>query len=233
MFLKSGELYDCIYGAFKDYRKEATEIAAIIRRTNPAAKSILDVACGTGEHARFFSRQHGYCVDGIDLDPVLIEIARAKNLDGRFSAADMTSFELGKTYDAILCLFSAIGYVKSLAHVEQTFVHFRKHLAPGGVVIVEPWFTTETWSPGRTHLKTYEDEKIKIARMSESRRERRLSLLTFHYLIATTKGVQYEIEQHELGLFTVEEMLACFTRAGLNARYDPRGLTDRGLYVAT
>ena len=39
-------------------------------------------------------------------------------------------------------------------------------------------------------------------------------------------------EVHELGLFTTAELLQTFRDAGLDADYDPKGLTDRGLYIA-
>jgi hypothetical protein len=47
-----------------------------------------------------------------------------------------------------------------------------------------------------------------------------------------TGGTRRASEVHELGLFTVAELLEAFRQAGLRAEYDPKGLTDRGLYVA-
>jgi len=51
-------------------------------------------------------------------------------------------------------------------------------------------------------------------------------------LIGTTEEIRHETEDHELGLFTVEEMTRCFQEAGLDLSYDPEGLFGRGLYVA-
>src|SRR5690348_4593728 len=69
MFSESAAFYDLIYSAFKDYPAEAAALAGVIRREHPRAKTILDVACGTGEHARLLAREHGFDVDGLDLDP--------------------------------------------------------------------------------------------------------------------------------------------------------------------
>ena len=55
MFSESAELYELIYSRFKDYAAEAERIATLIRRVHPSAQRILDVACGTGEHARLLS----------------------------------------------------------------------------------------------------------------------------------------------------------------------------------
>ena len=46
---ESAELYDKIYG-FKDYAQEAEAIHQTIQRFKPGAKTLLDVACGTGKH---------------------------------------------------------------------------------------------------------------------------------------------------------------------------------------
>jgi len=232
MFTESAELYDIIYSGFKDYRAEARQIAAVIRREQPAARRVLDVACGTGEHARMLTEAHGFEVDGLDLDPAFVRIAAAKLPRGRVYETDMTSFSLDRRYDVVMCLFSSIGYVLTLDNVTRTLERFRAHLLPGGVVLVEPWFAPDALQVGRITLNTVERADITVARMSEIAIEGRLSRLRFEYLIGRGGRVQHAVEVHELGLFTPDELLDCFVRAGLEAGFDTVGLTGRGLYVA-
>lgn len=232
MFSESAELYDLIYSRFKDYVAEAERIAALIRRVHPGARRILDVACGTGEHAYLLTERHGFDVDGLDLDPALVRIAQAKVPSGEFRTADMTDFELGRKYDAVLCLFSSIGYVRTLENVQRTLAHFRRHTAPDGIVVVEPWFTPDALESGRIYLKTAESDALTVCRMSHMQVEGRLSKLCFEYLIGRSDGIERASEVHELGLFTVDEMLGCFSAAGLTAEYNSEGLYGRGLYVA-
>ena len=78
MFSASAQLYDLIYSEFKDYAAESTKLAAVIRRAHPHARTVLDIACGTAEHARLLADEHGFDVDGLDLDPAFVEIARRK-----------------------------------------------------------------------------------------------------------------------------------------------------------
>ncbi|HEV2171306.1 MAG TPA: class I SAM-dependent methyltransferase, partial [Candidatus Binatus sp.] len=111
MFVESAELYDAIYH-FKNYAHECEILRAIVAVNAPGARTILDVACGTGEHDKFL-KQH-YAVDGIDLNENYLAAARAKNPAGTYTLADMTGFDLSKRYDAVTCLFSAIGYVKTV-----------------------------------------------------------------------------------------------------------------------
>jgi ubiquinone/menaquinone biosynthesis C-methylase UbiE len=230
MFTQTAKYYDLIY-SFKDYVAESAKIAALIRKEHPAAHSILDVACASAEHARLLSPE--FAVDGIDLEPQFIEIAQRKVPRGRFSVADMRSFELGKKYDVVQCLFSSIGYLTRGTKVVAALQCFRNHLNENGVIIVEPWFTPDTWRVGVPAMAPPVDlPDIKICRMNVSERTGNISLWRFHYLIATPSGVQYISEDHELALYTVDEMLDFFTQADLEATYDPTGLSGRGLYIA-
>jgi ubiquinone/menaquinone biosynthesis C-methylase UbiE len=106
MFTKTAEYYDLIY-SFKNYASEAKKIDALIKKEHLTARSILDVACGTAEHAKLLAQD--FSVDGIDLEPKFIQAAQRKVPSGNFSVADMRQFELGKKYDVVQCLFSSIA----------------------------------------------------------------------------------------------------------------------------
>jgi Methyltransferase domain len=62
-------------------------------RPRVRSQTVLDVACGTGEHARLLAAQ-GFVVDGLDLDPAFVRIAEQKHPAGQFFAADMRDFHL-------------------------------------------------------------------------------------------------------------------------------------------
>jgi ubiquinone/menaquinone biosynthesis C-methylase UbiE len=93
MFVESAELYDAIYH-FKNYARECERLRTLIGEAVPAANTILDVACGTGEHARFL-KEH-YAVDGVDINENYLRAARLKNPAGNYTRADMTDFDLGR-----------------------------------------------------------------------------------------------------------------------------------------
>ena len=232
MFSKSAGLYDKIYLKFKDYEAEAQKISELISRENPSARTILDVACGTGEHARILRDQHGFEVDGIDLEEKFISIAQHKSPKGHFIRADMVDFNLGKRYDTVMCLFSSIGYVQTLDRVTQTLERFNAHLNEGGVILVEPWFSPGTLTPGRIFLDTSESEDLTVVRMGYTQVQDRISTVHFEYLIGSHGKIEHEVEKHELGLFTVDEMKGCFKDAGLKPSYEKEGFSGRGLYIA-
>ena len=97
-------MYDPIYATFKDYPTETSKLASLLRQQYPSCRSVLDVACGTGEHIRLLVREHGFRVDGVDLDPRVLAIAARKSPTSRFWEADMTDFQLPTRYDAVVCL---------------------------------------------------------------------------------------------------------------------------------
>jgi 2-polyprenyl-3-methyl-5-hydroxy-6-metoxy-1,4-benzoquinol methylase len=85
MSSQTAEYYDLLYSTIKDYAREAPAIAANLRQLNRQARTVLDVGCGTGEHAKRLTAD-GFLVDGIDLDPVFIRLARRKHPAGQFVA---------------------------------------------------------------------------------------------------------------------------------------------------
>lgn len=234
MFSEAPELYDAIYGAFKDYDGEAARVARLVREVAPNAHRLLDVGCGTGEHAVRLHRDHAFDVSGLDIEPAFVERARAKLPSARFWQADMADFELNVQFDGIVCLFSSIGYLTELRQLEAAARCFLRHLSPGGVAVVEPWFSPDAWHSGRVYLHTGQIDRGHIVRMSYSSVEGRVSRIEFHYLIGTAEGIDHRVEHHELGLFTASELTGAFARAGFSSiRYDPEGLIGRGLLIAT
>jgi len=231
MFEVFAEYYDAIYAGIKDYPAEADAVASLVRRINPGARTILDVACGTGEHARRLA-ERGFLVDGLDIDPAFVRLARQKHAAGGFFEADMADFQLPARYDVIVCLFSSIGYLRTLNRVSCALECFREHLAPGGVVVVEPWFAPGVLDEKRVGTTSGEADGTRIVRTSRIEVQSRLSRLHFDYEITDSGGTRHATEVHELGLFSNEELMDAFRAVGLLPEFDPEGLAGRGLYVA-
>ncbi len=232
MFSQAPELYDLIYSCYKDYAAESAAVAASVRQANPAARTVLDVACGTGEHARHLTQTHGFAVDGLDIEPGFARIARGKLPQATITEADMCDFHLGRRYDAVVCLFSAIGYVRTVEHLRRAIRCLREHLREDGVALVEPWLTPDRMQSGLVFLKTGEKDETKVCRMGRTTVEGRVSRIDFEYLIGQPHSIRRVSEVHELGLFTVDEMTDAFTAGGLEVKHDPEGPTGRGLYIA-
>ena len=132
MFSETARFYDLIYDQFRDYEGDTARVAELLQRLAPEAELILDVGCGTGRHAEALTLRHGYRVDGLDIEPGFVEIARRRCPGGRFVAGDMADFDLGGRYDVVLCLFSSIGYVKTMKRLVSAARSLRRHLSIHG-----------------------------------------------------------------------------------------------------
>jgi dTDP-3-amino-3,4,6-trideoxy-alpha-D-glucopyranose N,N-dimethyltransferase len=231
-YSKAAEFYDLLYSGDKDYSGEAQMVAELIGKHSAGASTVLDVGCGTGSHARGLI-DLGFFVDGVDIESAFVEIASEKCPEGTFRVADMTMMDLPERYDAVVCLFSAIGYVLSESALNQTLCHMVSHLSTGGVVIVDPWFEPEQLSDRWIATRTSERDGTTVTRMSRNVIEGSISRLEFEYLIGTPEGIEHRSETHDLGLFTQGQMESAFGQAGLAVERLPKMLRTRGVYVGT
>jgi hypothetical protein len=100
------------------------------------------------------------------------------------------------------------------------------------VIVVEPWFAPGGLDTSRVVKNIGEGEGLRVTRTSQVAVDGRMSRLFFEYEIENADGVRHASEVHELGLFTTGEMIDAFWQAGLDVDHDPKGLSDRGLFVA-
>jgi SAM-dependent methyltransferase len=231
-YAKSSEVYDAVYAAKKDYSKEAEQAHRVIEaHKHTAGNDLLDVACGTGLHAQVLRRW--YHVEGLDLSEGQLAVARQRLPDVTFYHADMTDFATGKTYDAITCLFSAIGELLDIEQVNSAIRTMAQHLKPGGVLIVEPWLRPEQFRDGRIHSDFVDELEFKVARMTVVERHGKIVDLYMHYMVGRPGNVEEFTEHHQEALHTVDEYMSAFQLAGLDSAYDDVGLIGRGMYIGT
>ena len=225
-------MYDLLY-SFKNYEAEVRDLVSLIRARNPGAGSLLDVACGTGKHLELL-RADFSDVAGVDLNAELLAIAQARLPDVPFTEADMRTFDLGRTFDAVTCLFSSVGYLRDEADLAEAVARMAAHLGPGGVVIVDGWVRREAWWPG-TNVQALAEtaDGVAAARVARTWREGDRSVLDMRYLIATAdNGFEQEQERHELTLFSDEAYRAAFEAASLEPAVVASPMQDRDRYVA-
>ncbi len=226
--------YDAIYTAMKDYGLEAERVRELIARHQLApAASLLDVACGTGLHLEHL--RHHFYVEGIDLSRPQLDIATTRLPGVRLHQGDMTSFDLGRQFGAVTCLFSAIGHLLTEVALHASIAQMAAHLEPGGLLVVEPWLSPEAWSDGHLSVETAGlDADRKIVRISRSWREDRITHLEMHHFVTNPpEPAEYILEHHQTALYTRDEYLQAFMAAGLSAWFHESGLSDngRGVYL--
>ncbi len=222
------DVYDQVYQDRKDYQAEAEAVARLIRARKPDASTLLDVACGTGIHLQAFASLFG-TVEGLDISDSMFDRANQRLPGVPLHLADMRSFQLGKKFDAIVCMFSSIGYLASVDDLDSTLASMARHLTPGGVVVIEPWYTPTSFIENyvSSHLVTTDGRTI--ARVSHSTREGDATRMEIHYLIADASGVHHQTDIDRLTLFTADQYENAFTMAG--GKVEHVGDTGLGYYV--
>lgn len=276
---KSASIYDAIYTAMKDYRRETERLHAIIMARLQSfdhryqVPSLLDVACGTGLHLEHL-RNH-FRVEGLDISEAQLSIASARlagavskevvsgswtssepdGLEGtifhnlfrqsleelareagnlsieagiQLYLADMVTFTLGRQYDVVTCLFSAIGHLNS-DQLRPAIANLARHVAPGGLLIVEPWLSPGQWQPGHISMDVVNQPDLKVARIGRSTRTGNVIHLELEHLVARPGGTEHFVELHDLTMFDWDtEFQPAFEDAGLNVRFETSGISNNG-----
>ncbi len=229
---KSAYIYDECY-SFLVYSAASRKLHAIIQQLNPNTKTLLDVACGTGKHLELLNEH--YQVQGLDINPDLLEIARKRCPEVPFHQENMVAYNLAQKFDVITCLFCSIGHVKTIENAKIALACMARHLRSGGILIIEPWVSPERCWTNRVTADFTDEPELKIMRMYTHEIEGRVSVFDINYLIGTPQGVKYFKEREEMGLFTHEEYIDMFEKAGLEVSYDEQGFLFPkhiyGLYI--
>lgn len=228
------QYYDLFYLRRKDYESEARVIERIITEEGlPQTRTLLDAGCGTGEHLKHLSTR--FSCTGLDINKRMVELAAGKVPAAKFCVGDMVSFKLDARFDVITCLFSSIGYVRTLRNLVKTLTNFRRHLKEGGLVVVEPWVFKADFIEGHMSLDTVEDGGVKFVRMAQSRLTEHEWTVEMHYLIGEEGAIRHEVEVHKMVALDREDYMQAFkTSRFKDVRFleENLWLNCRGLFTA-
>lgn len=224
MFERTTDLYDLAY-SHKDYTQESAWVREAVRTRVPEARTLLDVACGTGKHLEHL--RDDFACQGLDIDPRFVAIA-AERSNVPVHIGDMDNFDLGERFDAVICLFSAIGYSGDLY---AAIASMARHVALGGVLIVEPWFTPDEWLPGHIHVLDHEADGVRLIRMTHSGIDGNVATMEMHHLVGTSTGIEHLVDTHRMTLFTLDDYEAALRGAGLTYELDQPGPFGRGALI--
>lgn len=126
-------------------------------------KSLLDLACGTGELSVRFAKE-GFAVTGVDLSSDMLSVAQAKSQEAGFSLSfyeqNMAELEGHGTYDIIGIFCDSLNYLQSDEDVIHTFSNVFRHLKEDGIFIfdvhsiykISEVFVNQTYCLSEDHL---------------------------------------------------------------------------------
>lgn len=219
-------------GRGKDWDGEARLVTELVRTRRPEARSLLDVACGTGVHLATFNELFEE-VEGLELSGPMRERARRRLPGIRLHAGDLRRFDVGRTFDAITCLCFSVAYSTTVEELESAIGCMGRHLVPGGVIVLEPWWFPEQFLDGYVDGHVVRDGDRVISRLTHSTEKDGCTVMTVHYAVAEPSGMTDFTEVEVAGLFTRDEYETAFERAGCAVEYLSNAPNGRGLFVAT
>lgn len=106
-----------------------------IERYGPAASSLLELGCGTGAVLDGLSAVGSLA--GMDISPDMLDIARARLPGVQFIQGDISSFDLERRFDAIVCTYDVLNHLADFDRWISCFECACRHLAEGGLFIFD------------------------------------------------------------------------------------------------
>lgn len=207
--------YDAMYVDRPGYEKECDNVVKLIRQHGKTdGNDLLDIACGTGEQARFLSRY--FQVVGLDLSVGMLDVAKKKVPEAEFVAADMCDFDLGRQFDAVINLYGSIGFVENFEQMQASVEKSFRHLKPGGVFLLTPWSTRETFQEGIFSTADRRDG-LDFCRMEILRRRSDDKVrVEMHHLIGKDLEIRYFRHEQSITLFSEQEYVLALEEAGFD-----------------
>ena len=224
------ELYNDLAGWWpvisppSEYAEEAALYAGMIRAaSNSPVREVLELGSGGGNNASHMKRDFDLTL--VEPAEGMRELSRALNPECTHADGDMRYVRLGRTFDAVF-VHDAVMYMVTEDDLRAALATVSAHLAPGGVALVAPDATSETFREATEHGGG-EDANGRRARYLQWTLPPLPGGSSFetHYafLLREPDGTVRAVHDvHREGLFPRATWLRLFREAGLAASLAPR-----------
>jgi len=183
-------------------------VAMIEKHAKREVRTLLNLGCGGGKNAHNLKRH--YEVTGLDLSLAMLANARTLNPECTFVQGDMREFSLPTRFDAIL-IDDAVSYMTSKEDLRRLFRAAYRHLEAGGVMVVSPDGTKETFEQNETRV-FHAEAKAKPEGVDvvfiENNYDPDPTDDTYDglilYLIRENGKLRVEVDHHTLGIFAAD-----------------------------
>jgi SAM-dependent methyltransferase len=220
-----GPLHASHYDRFhhtKNYRAEVDQLRAVFAKEGPVS-SVLDLGCGTGRHLEVLAAA-GYDVVGVDRSTAMAELARARltKFPERAAVVEADLFELNldREFDAVIMMFSLIGYQVTNHRVRATLDTLRRQVRPGGLVLFDVMDAAAVLGAERpgSGISTFQDgeQQVLVARSTAVNIEEQVIELVLRMWQVEGDRVTDQVdEKHVIRYFLPRELALLLQVAGL------------------
>lgn len=230
------EVYDQLV-AWAPYEQWVEDLVRRMRRHGlEVGQSVLDAACGTGLSSVPLAKR-GYRVTGVDCSQPMLEGARRRaeeaGVELELHRADLLEMDLGRRFDAVVCMHSGLDYILDLDRLQGAFRSLRRHVVEGGLFafdkcLDEPEFYQESSTNSR-HL----EDGTAIFNYSWDREEK----IFRQHCVVLREGQGQEVRRtevvHKMLAVSVERLIEMLGREGFVMLERPEQFTisDPGMGI--
>jgi SAM-dependent methyltransferase len=129
----------------EEYAGEAAGFAQVLLARLPPFARVLELGSGGGHNA-FHLKAH-FALTLTDLSPEMLEVSKRLNPECEHVMGDMRTLVLGRAFDGVF-VHDALSYLTTEAELAQALETVARHLERGGVALLVPDETSETFEPG-------------------------------------------------------------------------------------
>ncbi|MFC8686529.1 class I SAM-dependent methyltransferase [Brevibacillus porteri] len=171
---------------------------------------VLDLCCGSGRHSRALARR-GYEVVGVDLSPVLLQLAEEQNTYPQLSFArcDMRDIPFHEEFDIVVNLFTSFGYFSTDEENANVIRNMAQALKTKGEVVIDflnAAYVMDNLVPNST--KEVSGMLIKEERWIQD------GFVKKRILISDESSNEPREYMEQVRLFSAQQMIAMLTEAG-------------------
>jgi len=201
MYENMAQAYEHLFPLSRNQLQLVTELF-------PPPKKILDLGCGTGELLRALGTLGGYQLEGRDLSPSMIEVAREKAKQSSspltFRPQGLLELDDYESWDGILCLGNTLPHLKSLEELTIFFQKVFRALLPGSSFLLQLLNYQKILKNGFVEFPVLENGPIRLIR--------NYSLIEPDQILFETKVFfQEKVYQNQMSLypFSSDHILSC------------------------
>ncbi|GIG00378.1 class I SAM-dependent methyltransferase [Catellatospora citrea] len=198
-----------------DYAEEAAFAAQLLRSASIPVREVLELGSGGGHNAVHL-REH-FEMTLSDLSAEMLDVSRRLNPDCAHHVGDMRTLRLGRAFDAVF-LHDAVSYMTTEDDLRQAIATAYAHCRPGGVAVLLPDETTQTYEPGADHggVDGPDGRGVRFLEWSwDPDPADSWTVTEYAFLLRDADGsVRTTHETHRTGVFAREVWLRLLTEAG-------------------
>jgi SAM-dependent methyltransferase len=205
MFKKYAKIYD-YFNLDKNYKREINYLLKIIKKfKKKKVYKILDIGCGTGNHANLLAKKKFFIV-GLDKSPEMIDMAKKKFKKVLFTNDNRS---LSIKFDICYSFFHVVSYLKNNNQLNAFFNYASTKLDKDGLFIFDYWFKPAVLlDPPEEKIKYLKKNYKTYIRFTQFQHFKKFNIIKilFNFFILSKKKIKYFTEIHEMRYYEIKQL---------------------------